>query len=91
MPRASQLRFWTYQLLLQGLGQLLLPKDTQMMCKTGTWRKELFVIFDVGTSREVRAPVPAIGMLRHHPYLDVWPAVAMAWFDFRHRLAVKGL
>lgn len=32
MAQASQLRFWTYQLLLQGLGQLLLPKDTQMMC-----------------------------------------------------------
>ena len=91
MPQASQLHFWTYQLLPQGLGQLLLPKVTRMMRETGTWRKELFVIFDAGTSREARAPVPAIGMLRHHPYLDVWPAVAMAWFDFRHQLAVKGL
>jgi len=63
MPQASQLRFWTYQLLLQGLGQLLLPKDTQMMCKTGRWREELFVIFDAGTSREAQAPLSAISML----------------------------
>lgn len=91
MPQVSQLHFWTYQLLLQGLVQLLLPKDAQMMCETGTWRKELFVIFDAGTSKEVQAPLPAIGMLRHHPYLDVWPAAAVAWFDFRHRLAIKRL
>lgn len=37
----------------------------------------------------MRAPLPATSMLRHHPYLDVCPALAMAWFDFRHRLAYK--
>lgn len=62
-----------------------------MTCRTGTWRKELFVVFDVDTSREVQDPLPATSMLRHPPYLDVWPAIAMAWFDFRHRLSVKGL
>lgn len=62
-----------------------------MTCRTGTRRKELFVVFDVDTSREVQDPLPATSMLRHPPYLDVWPAIAMAWFDFRHRLSVKGL